>query len=42
MSQAAALPDVIRHIERVAADVVAQAAKYPPPSWLTWPAGAAR
>ncbi len=29
MSQAAALPDVIRHIERVAADVVAQAAKYP-------------
>ena len=29
MSQAAALPDVIRKIERVAPDVVAEAAKYP-------------
>ncbi|WP_342129231.1 RraA family protein [Hydrogenophaga sp. OTU3427] len=29
MSQAAALPDVVRHIERVDAEVVAQAAKFP-------------
>ena len=29
MSQAAALPDVIRQIERVAPDTVAQAAKFP-------------
>lgn len=29
MSQAAALPDVIREFERVAADVVAEAARYP-------------
>ena len=29
MSQAAALPDVIREIERVAAEIVAEAAKYP-------------
>ena len=29
MSPAAALPDVIRHIERVPADIVAQAARFP-------------
>ncbi len=29
MSQAAALPDVIRHIERVDPAVVAEAAQYP-------------
>ena len=29
MSQAAALPDVVRDIERTATDVVAQAAAYP-------------
>jgi hypothetical protein len=42
MSQAAALPDVIRDIERVSADIVDRGRQFPPRSWPTWPAAAAR